>query len=175
MSKEELWNNRMQDRASTLWREVLDETYNFKRSQMEINFIKVITFDQVRDFYRDWICADGQERRHLVISVGPDPILNKLDIALEGSSHGGMETRHWDLREIEIYRRDAESFTKLSDKLLVQWMKEVFDSESNSYEPPSHYNPPGQADTTQSCDQEEDEITLQGTDFSQSDQIEELG
>lgn len=135
IEKKENWNNRMIDRAVTIWREVADETYNFKRRQLEIGHIENISLDQVRMFYKEWVHPEGDERRHLTISIGPDPMLNKLDIMLEGS--GEHQVRHWDLREINIYRKDAESFPQISPEVLQSWYQQVFDSEDNIYDAPN--------------------------------------
>ena len=134
ISKREVWSNRMIDRAVAYWREIADETYDFNRNQVEIEHIENVTLDQVREFYKDWIHPAGEERRHVTISIGPDPMLNKLDIMLEGS--GEHQVRHWSLKELEIYRNNAKSFPQVSPEVLAQWHQQVFDSENNVYSPP---------------------------------------
>jgi secreted Zn-dependent insulinase-like peptidase len=134
IGKRELWNNRMIDRAVSLWREIADETYYFNRNQDEIEEIEKITLTHVRDFYNTWIHPAGEERRHLTISIGPDPMLNKLDIMLEGN--GEHQVRHWNLKELEIYRNNAKSFPLVSSEVLSRWYQKVFDSEDNTYQPP---------------------------------------
>ena len=122
----------MRDRAETLWREVSDETFDFKRSETEIEEIKeTVTLDRVRRFYQDWVRAGGCPRRHLIISIGPDPILNKLDMIATGT------VRHWDLKELPLFRKDLGSFVKLKPEPLQKWLLTVFESDSSaSYEPP---------------------------------------
>ena len=71
--------SRMQDVAMNLWREVSDRSYRFHRHEAELSAIEDISIEQIRDFYRERIRADGLKRRLLVISVGPDAILNRLD------------------------------------------------------------------------------------------------
>ena len=134
ISKQEMWNNRMMDRAVVLWREIADETYYFNRNQDEIQQIEKITLNHIRDFYNTWIHPAGEERRHLTISIGPDPMLNKLDIMLEGN--GEHQVRHWDLKELEIYRNDARTFPQVSHEILSKWYQQVFDSDNNNYKPP---------------------------------------
>ena len=127
-------NTRMVDRAANLWREVADETYDFKRTQLEIEEIENISLNLIREFYKDWIHPSGEERRHLTISIGPDPMLNKLDIALEGT--GEHQVRHWDLKEVDLYRKDAKTFPQVSPDILTQWYQQVFNAEDNVYDPP---------------------------------------
>ena len=134
ISKREMWNNRMMDRAVGLWREIADETYYFNRNLDEIEQIEKVTLNHVRDFYNTWIHPAGEERRHLTISIGPDPMLNKLDIMLEGS--GEHQVRHWDLKELELYRHEARTFPQVSAEILSRWYQQVFDSEDNNYKPP---------------------------------------
>ena len=134
IGKKEFWNNRMVDRATALWREVSDETYCFDRIQSEIECIEKISLDEIRQFYVEWIHPAGNERRHLTLSIGPDPMLNKLDIMLEGT--GEHQVRHWDIKELEIYRKDAKCFPQVSDDNLKWWYQQVFDSEDNTYQAP---------------------------------------
>ena len=134
ISKREMWNNRMMDRAVGLWREIADETYYFNRNLDEIEQIEKVTLNHVRDFYNTWIHPAGEERRHLTISIGPDPMLNKLDIMLEGS--GEHQVRHWDLKELELYRHEARTFPQVSAEILSRWYQQVFDSDDNNYKPP---------------------------------------
>ena len=96
--------------------------------------IERVTLNHVRDFYNTWIHPAGEERRHLTISIGPDPMLNKLDIMLEGS--GEHQVRHWDLKELELYRHEARTFPQVSAEILSRWYQQVFDSEDNNYKPP---------------------------------------
>ena len=127
-------NNRLMDRAVNLWREIADETYDFKRTEAEIEEIENVSLDLIRNFYQNWIHPGGEERRHLTISIGPDPMLNKLDISLEGS--GEHQVRHWDLRELELYRQDAKPFPQVSPEILTEWYQQVFNAEDNIYNPP---------------------------------------
>merc|ERR1719510_1700315 len=89
--------------------------------------LKKITLTHVRDFYNTWIHPAGEERRHLTISIGPDPMLNKLDIMLEGN--GEHQVRHWNLKELEIYRNNAKTFPQVSSDVLSLWYEQVFNSE----------------------------------------------
>ena len=143
ISKRELWNNRMIDRASALWREIADETYYFNRHQDEIELIDKVTLLQVRDFYNEWIHPSGEERRHLTISIGPDPMLNKLDIMLEGN--GEHQVRHWSIKELELYRNNTKSFPQVSPEILSRWYQKVFNSEDNKYKPPCFMIPEGKS------------------------------
>lgn len=132
VSKREAWNGRMRDRADTLWREVLDETFDFQRSEAEIRTLETrVTLEAVRAFYAEWIRAGGRHRRHLIVSIGPDPILNKLDMIATGT------VRHWDLKELPLFRKGLESFVKLRQGPLQKWLQSVFESEPSAlYQPP---------------------------------------
>ena len=53
---------------------------------------------------------------------------------LEGT--GEHQVRHWDIKELEIYRKDAKCFPQVSDDNLKWWYQQVFDSEDNTYQAP---------------------------------------
>ena len=43
----------------------------------------------IRTFYRQWIHSKASERSGVVISIGPDPILNRLE-GPSGKEHQGL-------------------------------------------------------------------------------------
>ena len=50
-----------------------------RRAQCEMDALSRMTLEQLKLFYVDWIHEAGSEKRTLVLSIGPDPILNCLD------------------------------------------------------------------------------------------------
>jgi hypothetical protein len=123
----------MRDIANLLWLEIAEMTYNFKRIDQEIGVVEKTTLVDVVKFYRDKICVDAPERRLIVISVGPDPILNRLD---DGT------IRHWTIDELEEFRRSSTTIRKRRVPVdrMDSWFQNVFDAKDNDYKPPSVSN-----------------------------------
>ncbi len=70
---------RMRDSASAAWREVVEQTYHFYRQEEELFELARISAEDVLHFYRSTVRRFGLNRRNIVLSVGPDAILNRLD------------------------------------------------------------------------------------------------
>ena len=81
----------------------------------------------IRTFYRQWIHSKASERQCVVISIGPDPILNRLE--------GVPNVSHWNLGQIEEFRQNI--MTPISPKSVPrQWFYDVFDQSQYIYTPP---------------------------------------
>ena len=116
----------MRDQAHALWREILDETYHFTRHQQELEQMSNLDLLDIRTFYRQWIHSKACERRCVVISIAPDPILNKLELPY---------VKHWTLNQLNQFR--TELMTPNSPNLpSEQWFNQVFENVDNVYEPP---------------------------------------
>lgn len=120
----------MTDKAHSNWREILDETYDFARHCRELASMSHLELLDIRTFYRQWIHSKACERRSLVISISPDPILNRLE--------AGPNIFHWTLRQID---KDFRSLmTPLpKHKTPQEWYQRVFSNSQNIYEPPFIY------------------------------------
>ena len=128
-NKREMLFSRMRDVANLLWIEIAESTYNFRRTEHEISQIESISLEQIVEFYTDKIRFDGSERRLLVISIGPDAILNRLD---------DETIRHWTSKEIVEFRNTS---TKCRQKRVTvdrmnSWLENVFESKESEYSPP---------------------------------------
>ena len=120
----------MNEKAHANWREILDETYDFARHNRELASMSRLELLDIRTFYRKWIHSKACERRSLVISISPDPILNSLE--------AGPNIFHWTLRQID------QDFRQLMTPLPnhqtpKEWYQRVFSSAQNIYEPPFIY------------------------------------
>jgi len=104
-NKRETSYGRMRDIANLLWLEIAEATYNFRRVEREIGVVESTTLENVADFYRDKISADAPDRRLVVISIGPDAILNRLDDA-------DASLRHWTIDEVEEFRQSSTSLRR---------------------------------------------------------------
>jgi secreted Zn-dependent insulinase-like peptidase len=132
-NKREMLFSRMRDVANLLWIEMAESTYNFRRTEHEISQIELISLEQIVEFYVNKICVDGLDRRLLIISIGPDAILNRLD---------DESIRHWTSKEIEEFR---DTSTKCRQKRVTvdrlnSWLQNVFDSKESEYYPPQLEN-----------------------------------
>ncbi|XP_071749609.1 insulin-degrading enzyme isoform X2 [Lepeophtheirus salmonis] len=126
---------RMQDEAPALWKEIMEQTYDFRRNEKEIDLLEEeldpkVTLETIKGFYKDWVSLNGSERRCLIVSIGPDPILNQMDFI---PSFG--------LHQIPFVRRDWSIFQLLDPSYLQEWFKMVFNSQDNEYEPPKMIQP----------------------------------
>ena len=82
----------------------------------------------IRTCYRQWIHYKACDRRCVVISIGPDPILNKLE--------SGPGIYHWTLNRLQEFRQDFMSPLKRKT-VLKDWFYGVFENSQNVYVPPS--------------------------------------
>ncbi|CAB4059390.1 IDE [Lepeophtheirus salmonis] len=126
---------RMQDEAPALWKEIMEQTYDFRRNEKEIDLLEEeldpkVTLETIKGFYKDWISLNGSERRCLIVSIGPDPILNQMDFIPSFRLH-----------QIPFVRRDWSIFQLLDPNYLQEWFKMVFNSQDNEYEPPKMIQP----------------------------------
>ena len=125
--------SRMKDVANLLWLEIAESNYNFRRIDHEIGAIEKTAVDDVTKFYRDKISRDASDRRLIIISIGPDPILNRLDDAT---------LRHWTLDEVDEFRQTSTSVRtrRVAIDRMDSWFQNVFDAKKNDYQPPSFSN-----------------------------------
>lgn len=80
------------------------------------------------EVYRDFVKTDGSKRRQIIISVGPDEILNRIE---------QKSIRHWTMNEVEKFRQDCTvRQKKLDDEELASWFQNVFDAKELDYSPP---------------------------------------
>ena len=116
----------MRDQAHACWREILDETYHFRRHRQELEQMSHLDLLDIRTFYRQWIHSKACERRCVVISIAPDPILNKLELPY---------VRHWTLNTLNQFR--TQLMTPCTPNLpSEQWFNQVFENVDNIYQPP---------------------------------------
>ena len=86
----------------------------------------------IRTFYRQWIHSKASDRRCVVISIGPDPILNRLE-GIPGIPSPGIF--HWNLSQIEEFRQTV--MTPIPPKSVPrQWFYDVFERSDYVYPPP---------------------------------------
>ena len=96
----------------------------------ELSSINELDLLSIRTFYRKWIHSKASKRRCLVISIGPDPILNKLE--------GLPSVCHWSLSEIEEFRQNA--MTPILQKNMPKyWFDDIFECLGYDYHPPSYF------------------------------------
>ncbi|XP_065349180.1 insulin-degrading enzyme-like [Cloeon dipterum] len=69
--------------TNLFWDEITEQTYCFDRNNIEVDFLKTITKDDVIKFYTDHIHAEGAKRRKLAVHV--------LSTAEEGAGSAGAE------------------------------------------------------------------------------------
>jgi secreted Zn-dependent insulinase-like peptidase len=115
------------DQAHALWREIQDETYDFDRHAKELVQLERLDLMDVRTFYRQWIHSKARERRSLVVSISPDPILNRLD--------PGPRIHHWTLDQVEQLRSDMGTPIR-GLPVPLEWFNSIFECSENIYEPP---------------------------------------
>ena len=125
--------SRMKDVANLLWLEIAESSYNFRRIDHEIAAIEKTTTDDVIKFYRDKISADAIDRRLIIISIGPDPILNRLD---------DPTLRHWTIDQVDEFRQTATTVRprRVPVDRMDGWFQKVFEAKQNDYQPPSFSN-----------------------------------
>ena len=124
-TKEEV-KQRMRDCATILWREVLECSYNFRRLEEETVVLETLNMKHIRKLYRQFVQKSGPERRNLVISFGPDPILNSLE-----------KVECLGLEKVPTLQAQCESFPVLETEVLNKWYQEVFQCHTNQYLAPS--------------------------------------
>ena len=117
----------MRDQAHALWREILDETYHFGRHFEELAEMSKLDLLDIRTFYRQWIHSKACERRCVVISIAPDPILNKLELPY---------VKHWTLNQLSQFRTNLMTPLK-PNAPSEQWFTYVFENVENIYHPPN--------------------------------------
>ena len=116
----------LRDQAHGTWREIVEESYRFSRHAQELSTMNHLDLLSIRTFYRRWIHSKASERRCLVISIGPDPILNKLE-------HPGV--CHWTLNQLDDFR--SQIMTPAIRKLVPkEWFHAVFENSDYLYPPP---------------------------------------
>lgn len=82
----------------------------------------------MNNVYRDFLKSDGAKRRLIIISVGPDAILNRIEQKL---------IRHWTMNEVEKFRHDCTvRQEKIDDEKMAVWFQSVFDAKESEYSPP---------------------------------------
>ena len=102
-NKRETSLSRMRDVANLLWLEIAESTYNFRRIDHEMKVIETTTLEDVVNFFNDKINVEGPDRRLIVISIGPDAILNRLD---------DVTVRHWTIDEVAEFREKSTALQK---------------------------------------------------------------
>ena len=125
-NKREMLFSRMRDVANLLWIEIAESLYNFRRTEQEINRIESISLEEIIKFYTDKICVDGAGRRLLVISIGPDAILNRLE---------EENIRHWTSKEIDEFRNTSTNCRpkRVTVDRMNSWLENVFESKESDY------------------------------------------
>ena len=125
MSVKEDSRNSLRDHAQALWREIVEDTYDFNRHAKELASMSRLDLLDIRSFYRQWIHSKASERRNLIISISPDPTLNRLE-----SPH----VQHWTLNQMNEFRK---LMTPLPPRNISnEWYQNVFENSENIYEPP---------------------------------------
>ena len=116
-------NERMRDTAGLLWKEITDSTYRFRRNAEEILVLEKLTQRDMIEFYEDRIKSGGKNRRNLVLSIGPDAILNRLEEDAETA------VEQIDFRDCdEKLRSICRPFPILKEEDLNDWFKIAFSS-----------------------------------------------
>jgi len=128
-NKREASLGRMRDVANLLWLEITESTYNFRRTEKEIKEIENTSAEQIIEFYRNKISVDGDERRLVVISIGPDAILNRLD---------DDKIRHWTVDDIVEFRETSTTLrrNRVPVDRMNSWYQNVFDAKNGDFDPP---------------------------------------
>ena len=128
-NKREASLGRMRDVANLLWLEIAESTYNFKRTEKEIKEIEITSLEEVHEFYREKISIEGNDRRLLVISIGPDAILNRLD---------DNKIRHWTVDDILEFRESSTTLrrNRVPVDRMNSWFQNVFEAKNSDYDPP---------------------------------------
>jgi hypothetical protein len=128
-NKREASLGRMRDVANLLWLEITESTYNFRRTEKEIKEIENTSADEIIEFYRNKISVDGDERRLVVISIGPDAILNRLD---------DSKIRHWTFDDIVEFRETSTTLrrNRVPVDRMNSWYQNVFDAKNGDFDPP---------------------------------------
>ncbi len=120
--------------ATDVWREICERQFLFRRRQEEIEELNSLTHQDLVNFYKDYIAYAGLKRRKLVISLGPDPILNTLDT-------DGLLMRLEDVPKM-LHTR-SHPFPTIPEDELDEWYAEVLACAGSEYAPPP---PPSTAD-----------------------------
>ena len=94
----------------------------------------------IRSFYRKWIHSNASDRRCVVISIGPDPILNQLE--------GVPIVHHWTLEGIEEFRRSVMT-PMFQRNVPRQWFYDVFECLDYNYPPPPFIEQDRKRDATE--------------------------
>ena len=116
----------LRDQAHSLWREIIEEQYDFNRHKKELAFMSELDLFDVRSFYRTWFHSKARDRRNLIISISPDPTLNRLE--------SKPQIQHWRLNQLKELR---QTMTPLPIRTVpLDWFQNVFENRSNIYEPP---------------------------------------
>lgn len=130
-------HKRFRDKALSYWKEILDSSYHFRRLDQELECLRKLDMKSVLQFYHDWITKSGLERRCLILSIGPDPILNCID---------GGEAFHLGQEKEKIYE-SCDMFSPPNEAQLAAWYQMVFERQDFEYDPPES--------STMTCDKAE--------------------
>lgn len=139
---------RVRERAASLWKEILDSTYDFRRDERELAALKLITTDKLAGFYRDYVKAGGRKRRCAVISIGPDRVLNRLEDR-ECLEFGSPEAARL------LSRCPAMPPAAAGEEMLAEWCQAVFSAKDNEYKPPLRRQQEHDGDADDDDDEEE--------------------
>lgn len=140
---------RARERAASLWKEILDSTYDFRRDERELAALKLITTDKLAGFYRDYVKAGGRRRRCAVISIGPDRVLNRLEDR-ECLEFGSPEAARL------LSRCPAMPPAAAGEERLAEWCQAVFSAKDNEYKPPLRRRQEQDGDADADDDDEEE-------------------
>ena len=120
----------MRDQSQMIWREIAEQTYNFSRHIKEVSSMSRLDLLSIRTFYRTWIHSKASERSCVIISISPDPILNRIEPKSIAS-----KVQHWSLGELDQFRAEFCTQVKLK-KVPKEWFQSVFDTCQFIYPPP---------------------------------------
>merc|ERR550532_2208356 len=107
--------------------EVMDGTYDYRRHHRECEHLNFLTISKVRQFYRQYIHADGVSRRKLILSIAPDPTLNTIQEENNVIYSWAERAKLKDL---------SQPITSIDRPTLEEWLVRVFRSEEDGYQPP---------------------------------------
>ena len=124
----------LRDQAQAYWKEIAEDTYDFARHSKELACMSQLDLFDVRSFYRQWMHSKASERRNLILSISPDPTLNRL----ENNPH----ISHWTLNQMDQFRA---LMTPLPKRIIPnEWYQSVFENTDQNviFEPPKFLTAP---------------------------------
>ena len=131
MSVKEDSRSTLRDQAQAYWKEIAEDTYDFARHSKELACMSQLDLFDVRSFYRQWMHSKASERRNLILSISPDPTLNRL----ENNPH----ISHWTLNQMDQFRA---LMTPLPKRIIPnEWYQSVFENTDQNviFEPPTKF------------------------------------